>query len=194
MRVNEIFYSLQGEGCRAGTPSVFLRLAGCNLACPFCDTDHRPARELTPEQVIAELEACSPCRNVVITGGEPSLQLTAAFVEALHGRGYHVSVETNGTRPLPPGIDWVTCSPKFAFCPGAELAPGHIDELKVVYTGPQQDMTPYSAIKARVRCLQPCDTGNAETNRLITEGAVSWVMAHPGWRLSLQTHKLLGLR
>ena len=108
-RVNEIFYSLQGEGYWTGTPMVFLRFSGCNLKCPFCDTDHSSYQEMSAGEIVAEmLQAGGDCRRACVTGGEPSLQLDKALVEALHGAGFEVHVETNGTRPLPAGVDWVT--------------------------------------------------------------------------------------
>ena len=112
-RVNEIFLSLQGEGFWTGTPMVFLRFSGCNLRCPFCDTDHSGYREMSAEEIVTEiLQTGGDCRRVCVTGGEPSLQLDEALVEALHHAGFQVHVETNGTRVLPGGVDWVTLSPK----------------------------------------------------------------------------------
>ena len=111
MRVNEIFYSLQGEGYFTGTPAVFLRLSGCNLKCWFCDTRHHEAREMKPDEIVAEMQQY-PSRHLVITGGEPSLQLDREFINLLHEHGYFVQVETNGTMRLPSNVDWITCSPK----------------------------------------------------------------------------------
>ena len=111
MRINEIFYSLQGEGFYTGTPSLFIRLSGCNLQCPFCDTEHIPYTDMTEREIIEEAEKC-PAKHVVITGGEPSLQLTNSLVEGLHGVGKYVAVETNGMHELPSNVDWITLSPK----------------------------------------------------------------------------------
>ena len=193
MRINEIFYSLQGEGYFTGTPAVFVRFAGCNLRCPFCDTDHEPFTEMTPEEVVEEVGRY-PARHVVITGGEPSLQLTGTLVEALHAAGKFVAVETNGTHPLPPEVDWVTLSPKDAFVGGKAARPvlERCDELKVVYTG--ETLPDYGHIAATHRFLQPCDTGDAALNRAILSRCVDFIQRHPKFRLSLQTHKLIGLK
>ena len=110
-RVNEIFYSLQGEGANTGTPAVFVRFAGCNLRCPFCDTEFDSYTEMTAAEIADEIGRF-PADFVVLTGGEPSLQVDDALVETLHARDLVIAVETNGTRPLPADIDWVTCSPK----------------------------------------------------------------------------------
>ena len=120
MRVNEIFYSLQGEGYYSGTPAVFVRLSGCNLRCPFCDTRHESGREMSEKEIV-EAVGQYPARHVVVTGGEPALQLTESLVDALHAVGRYVAVETNGTHPLPDNVDWVTLSPKSAFVDGAEV-------------------------------------------------------------------------
>lgn len=185
-RVNEIFYSLQGEGRWTGTPAVFVRLAGCNLRCPFCDTDFSAAAEMSLSDILREVRGLSPsCRTAVVTGGEPALQIDEAFVEAFHAEGYRIHLETNGTRPLPPGIDWVTLSPKDAWQPGARVVLERADELKLVYTG--QDVEPWTAFPAAFRYLQPCSGQN-------TEEVVGYVLDHPVWQLSLQTHKLLDIR
>ncbi|MBR4506739.1 MAG: 7-carboxy-7-deazaguanine synthase QueE, partial [Bacteroidales bacterium] len=120
MIINEIFYSLQGEGYYSGTPAVFVRLSGCNLQCPFCDTQHGAGTEMSEEEIVDAVK-CYPARHVVITGGEPSLQLTESLVDILHAAGKYMAVETNGTRPLPANVDWITLSPKSAFVDGAEV-------------------------------------------------------------------------
>ena len=193
MRVNEIFYSLQGEGFQAGTPAVFLRLAGCNLRCPFCDTAFDTFTEMSEEAIVAQL--CQyPATLVVVTGGEPSLQLTDTLVEALHKVGRRVAVETNGTHPLPPAVDWVTLSPKDAFL-GAAAAPvlERADELKVVFDGIHEPQD-YPHIQVTHRFLQPCDTGDATRNALLRRQTVYYCLQHPHWRLSLQQHKLLDIQ
>lgn len=193
MLVNEIFHSLQGEGHFSGTPAVFIRLSGCNLHCPFCDTEHE-ANEIMDEAAIAEAAGQWKAPIAVVTGGEPALQLTATLVDALHDRGFKVCVETNGTRPLPHNVDWVTVSPKDLFL-GPEAAPmlTKADELKVVYDGINEPDT-YSHIAVRYRYLQPCDTGDPVRNAAITREAADYCLAHPEWRLSLQIHKILNIK
>ena len=179
-KINEIFYSLQGEGFHTGTPAVFVRFSGCNLKCPFCDTQHEDGTLMTDEAIVEEV--CRyPARMVILTGGEPSLWIDEGLVRLLHGAGKYICIETNGTRPLPPGIDWVTCSPKA----GGAVCLERMDEVKVVYQG--QSLLPYESLPAWHFFLQPCSGGNiAET--------VACVLRHPHWRLSLQTHKLIDIR
>ena len=193
MRVNEIFYSLQGEGYHSGTPAVFVRLSGCNLHCPFCDTKHEDGREMTDGEIVAEVER-HPARLVVITGGEPSLQLTDSLVDALHSAGKTVAVETNGTRPLPSHVDWITLSPKDTWL-GPQAAPvlTRADELKVLYDDNSEPQA-YEGIEVDHRFLQPCDTGDATRNAQITAAAVKYIKGHPQWRLSLQIHKILDIQ
>ncbi|MCM1337973.1 MAG: 7-carboxy-7-deazaguanine synthase QueE [Candidatus Amulumruptor caecigallinarius] len=186
-RVNEIFYSLQGEGVWTGTPALFVRLSGCNLRCDFCDTDHARFTPMTGADIAAEAARC-PAPMVVLTGGEPALQADDALIQALHAVGKRVHIETNGTHSLPDGIDWVTLSPK-----GAPLALTRADELKVVYGGPTPhapagvDPEEAAAVVAATHLLlQPCSGAN------IPE-AVAYVKAHPRWRLSLQTHRLIDI-
>lgn len=192
-RINEIFYSLQGEGFFTGTAAVFVRFSGCNLKCPFCDTNHSAFKEMTGEEIEAEVGKY-PARHVVLTGGEPSLWIGEELVGLLNGGKRTVAIETNGTRPLPRNLDWVTLSPKFEFTEGkeAELAVKECDELKVVYRG--QELSVYGGIKASHRFLQPCDSGNAAINRSLTEKAVAACLENPEWRLSLQVHKILRIR
>lgn len=179
-RVNEIFYSLQGEGFYTGTPAVFLRFAGCNRACPFCDTDFKNFTAMDADE-IAEAVAAFPARHLVATGGEPLLQLDSDLLRAIKARGFYVQVETNGSMPVPPEVDWVTCSPK-----DAPWEVNRIDELKIVYQGQDVEQTA-SRLPAPRLFLQPCSGVNvAET--------VEYIMRHPRWRLSLQTHKLIDIR
>ncbi len=190
MRINEIFYSLQGEGRFTGTPAVFIRFAGCNLKCQFCDTKHDTFTEMSEEDIIAEVSKY-PTSHIVITGGEPTLQLTATLVDKLHAAGKFIQIETNGTCALPDGctIDWITCSPKYR-----PVKLEHIDELKVIYMSEEQDMSQYDCITASAYSLQPCDTGNAKTNARILKETIAYCLAHPKWRLSLQTHKMINVR
>ncbi len=186
-KINEIFYSLQGEGYYTGTPAVFVRFSGCNLNCPFCDTEHSSG-VMVPEEDIVSQVSSYPSRHTVLTGGEPSLFIDDRFVDALHSAGRYVAVETNGTRPLPENIDWVTFSPKAAW----QLK--DCDELKVVYIGADQDLSVYDGILTRHRFLQPCDTGDPDRNRILLHEAIEYCKSNPEWRLSLQTHKLTGIR
>ena len=208
--VKEIFYTLQGEGAQAGRPAVFCRFAGCNLwsgreadraraVCRFCDTDFvgtdgpGGGRFVTPDALADAVARCWPegsgtraRRFVVCTGGEPLLQLDAPLIACLHARGFEVAVETNGTQPAPPGIDWLCVSPKST----AELVLTRGDELKLVY--PQADAPPerFAELAFEQFLLQPMDGPEREAN---TERALRYCLAHPQWRLSLQTHKLLGI-
>lgn len=175
-KINEIFYSLQGEGFHTGTPAVFVRFSGCNLKCDFCDTRHEEGTLMSDEEILRAVSAY-PTQTVILTGGEPSLWIDQAFTDLLHRAGKYICVETNGTNPLPADIDWVTCSPK-----GAPIRLKHIDEVKVVYTG--QDVTEYARMEASWHFLQPCSCRN-------TKEVVDYILHHPEWRLSLQTHKLI---
>jgi 7-carboxy-7-deazaguanine synthase len=216
--VKEIFFTLQGEGARAGRPAVFCRFAGCNLwsgreadrasaPCWFCDTDFvgtdgegggrfadagclgaridetwhlgvRAREERLPVPLAAE-------PYVVFTGGEPLLQLDEALIEVCHGRGFEVAVETNGTCDAPASIDWLTVSPK----PNSTLVQRRGDELKLVYPHEVRPETVADLDFGRFY-LQPLDGPDAEAN---TERALAYCRAHPPWRLSLQTHKLIGI-
>ncbi len=179
-KINEIFYSLQGEGFHTGTPATFIRFSGCNLKCHFCDTRHEEGTLMTDEAIIQEVRKY-PARMVILTGGEPSLWIDDTLIRLLHDKGKYVCIETNGTRPLPEGIDWVTCSPK----EGGTVVLNRMDEVKVVYEG--QELTPYESLPARHFFLQPCSGLN-------TAETVQCVLEHPRWRLSLQTHKLIDIR
>lgn len=191
-KINEIFYSLQGEGFFTGTPSLFIRFSGCNLHCPFCDTQHNEGTFMTVEEIVRAADSV-PASHVVLTGGEPSLFVTEELTHALKAGGKRfLAMETNGTHAITPGVDWITLSPKFEFTENAQLAIQSCDELKVVYTG--QDLTPYENIQATHRFLQPCDTGDAARNREIIERTVQTCLDNPQWRLSLQTHKVLQIR
>ncbi len=181
LAVNEIFCSLQGEGFHTGTAAVFVRLSGCNLRCGFCDTDHSGFRRMSANEIVREVTGY-PAVTVILTGGEPSLQPIGPLVDMLHEAGRRVHIETNGTMPLPPSIDWVTCSPK----EGGKVVIDHCDELKVVYTG--QDVESLAAqIHAGNLFLQPCSGRN-------TAEVIEYILGHPWWRLSLQTHRILDIR
>ena len=190
MRINEIFYSLQGEGHYTGIPAVFIRFSGCNLKCPFCDTEHDDYTEMDEDSIVGKVSEY-PASHVVITGGEPTLQLTASLVDKLHAAGKYVQIETNGNNRLPDGcsIDWITCSPKYR-----PVNLNRIDELKVVFMGASQVMSRYDGMEASVYSLQPCDTGDGKANARILEETIAYCLANPKWRLSLQTHKIINVR
>ena len=209
--VKEIFYSLQGEGFHAGRPAVFCRFSGCNLwsgreldrstaVCTFCDTEFvgvgpDGGRYGTPTALAAAVAAQWPRGEgavpgtpyVVCTGGEPLLQLDDAAIDALHVAGFEVAIETNGTLPRPSGVDWTCVSPKAR----AELTITSGDELKLVY--PQVDAPPHAfeSLSFRYFSLQPMDGPRLSE---YTHAALAYCLSHPQWRLSLQTHKLLGIR
>lgn len=196
MRINETFLSLQGEGYFTGTPAFFLRFSGCNLDCPFCDTQHQSFSEMSEEEIVREASS-HEARHIVITGGEPALQLTQSLVDKLHEAGFFIQVETNGTLPLPEGIDWVTVSPKAPlYIPPRGEYP---NELKLLYMGngtdPESVVSPLLGEGSEPRLyLQPLDTGDEVRNRLILRDTIAYVLQHPKWSLSLQTHKLLGIK
>ena len=279
-RVNEIFYSLQGEGRNTGRAAVFVRFAGCNLRCPFCDTEFDTYREMTAEEIIAEVDECrkdvSPCDAyskplLVLTGGEPTLQVDEAFVELLHQHGYEVAMESNGILPAPKNLDWLTVSPKGREVKAHPSPPKGRDvwidnpkwredcgerreereereerverlpdEIKVVFD--EDTPAKLSSILSSLEYLskhpslreglgrlslskhpslreglgglslskhpslweglgrhpllylQPCDTGDAERNAHILHLCIEYIKQHPCWRLSLQTHKLTGIK
>lgn len=201
-RVNEIFYSLQGEGMWTGTPMVFVRLSGCNLRCPFCDTAHQEGRPMTAAAIVEDaLRAGGTCRIICLTGGEPLLQADEALIRAFDDAGFSVHVETNGTCAAPEGIDWITLSPKADFDPRGEVRIQHADEVKLVFRQAhgeadallrEAQVERWALIPAKDHSLQPCaDPVTGESNIAET---VAYILDHPHWRLSLQTHKLLNIR
>jgi 7-carboxy-7-deazaguanine synthase len=206
--VKEIFYTLQGEGAQTGRPAVFCRFAGCNLwsgreadraraVCSFCDTDfvgtdgtaggRYPNPQGLADRIAAHWPQGAPAQFVVCTGGEPLLQLDPPLIDALHECGFEVAVETNGTIPLPPGLDWVCVSPKA----GAGIVVERGDELKIIV--PQKGLDPldFAHLAFRRFSVQPMDGPDRARN---TELAMAFCRAHPQWQLSLQTHKLTGFR
>ncbi len=206
--VKEIYYTLQGEGARTGRAAVFLRFAGCNLwsglerdrgraVCQFCDTDFvgtdgqgggkfENADSLADAVLKAWRSHARGGPYVVCTGGEPLLQIDPAIVAALHGRNFEIAIETNGTLVPPPGIDWVCVSPKA----DAELKLGRGNELKLVYPQSRGEPERYQSLDFDHFFLQPMDGPDLDHN---TRAAIDYCLAHPQWRLSLQTHKLLGI-
>lgn len=205
--VHEIFYTLQGEGAQTGRPAVFCRFAGCNLwsgreedradaVCQFCDTQFvgvgkDGGKFQTPEALAAIVADRWPAKDgrrlVVCTGGEPLLQLDIPLIDAFHARGFEIAIETNGTLPVPRGIDWVCVSPKA----NATLITKSGDELKLVFPQTGTHPSRYEGLGFAHFFLQPMDGPRIEQN---TREAVAYCLEHPQWRLSLQTHKLLGLR
>ena len=204
--IKEIFYTLQGEGTHAGRPAVFCRFAGCNLwsgreedrssaVCQFCDTDfvgtdgEGGGKFKTPQAVAACINALWPIADdghkfVVFTGGEPLLQLDEPLLDAMHDAGFEVAIETNGTLPVPSGVDWICVSPKM----GSQLVVKKGDELKVVIPQLGQDLKAYEALEFTHHYLQAMDGPLLQDNLRI---AIEFCKAHPKWKLSLQTHKLL---
>ncbi|NEV65234.1 7-carboxy-7-deazaguanine synthase [Thiorhodococcus minor] len=209
-QVKEVFYTLQGEGAQTGRPAVFCRFSGCNLwsgreqdraaaRCTFCDTDFRgtdgegggtfATADALAEHILATWTAGTDTiehRYVVCTGGEPLLQLDTPLIAALHARGFAVAVETNGTQPAPPGLDWICVSPK-AGAP-LQLMAGH--ELKLVYPQPEALPERFAGLDFDHFFLPPMDGPERTEN---TNRAIAYCKAHPRWRLSLQTHKWLGI-
>ncbi len=206
--VKEIFYTLQGEGALTGRPAVFCRLGGCNLwsgreedrpaaVCRFCDTDfigldgtaggRYPDAASLAERIAALWPPGAPSRFVVVTGGEPLLQLDPPLIAALHDRGFEIAIETNGTIAPPAGLDWVCVSPKA----GAPLVVTSGDELKIVVPQPGLDPLSFADLDFRRFSVQPMDGPERPAN---LEWAIRFCLDHPQWQLSLQTHKLTGIR
>ncbi len=205
-RVHEIFYTLQGEGAHSGIPAVFVRFSGCNLRCPWCDTEFEGYKEMTAEQIVSEIQNLYDIPNVrrkmcILTGGEPTLQVDKQLIDAIHAAGFYIGIETNGTRPIPDGIDWITCSPK----EGTKLALKQVNEVKVVFTGTYDPEVWRTQLKAEHWLLQPLrytgewlmmsgvDEWEDDANDNLDE-TVRYILAHPFWRLSVQLHKIVGLR
>jgi 7-carboxy-7-deazaguanine synthase (Cx14CxxC type) len=205
--VKEIYYTLQGEGARAGRAAVFLRFAGCNLwsglerdrvgaVCRFCDTDFvgtdgigggKFANAADLARAVVEIWPGGGEPYVVCTGGEPLLQLDAALIAALHAQGFEIGIETNGTLLPPDGIDWICVSPKA----DAELTLTRGNELKLIYPQAGAEPERYAGLAFDNFFLQPMDNAARDAN---TRAATEYCLAHPQWRLSLQTHKLIGIR
>lgn len=192
-KVNEIFYSIQGEGRWAGRAAIFVRFSGCNLKCPFCDTDFKDFEEMGATDILNKVQSIGgECKFIVLTGGEPSLQVDDALVDLLHRQGYYLSMETNGTHQVPQGIDWITCSPKASFVKNGEVVIQKASEVKVVFDGKHEISD--QGIAAEFFYVQPCDVGDKERNADILQQTVAFVEAHPKWQLSLQQHKILNIR
>ncbi|MGL4260857.1 MAG: 7-carboxy-7-deazaguanine synthase [Afipia sp.] len=206
--VKEIFLTLQGEGAHAGRTAVFCRFSGCNLwtgreqdrasaVCQFCDTDfvgtdgtlggrYANAGDLA-DAIAAQWEGPQDHRYTVLTGGEPLLQVDTALIEALHARGFTIAIETNGTIEPPPGLDWICVSPKA----GSELVIRKGHELKLVYPQPENTPEDFAGLEFERFSLQPMDGPDIAQS---TQAAIAYCLRHPQWRLSVQTHKTLGIR
>lgn len=205
--IKEIFPTLQGEGAQAGRAAVFCRFTGCNLwsgreqdrasaVCQFCDTDfvgtdgmnggRFPTAEELSDAIAAQWTGPNHRRYCVLTGGEPMLQVDDALINALHAHEFEIAVETNGTLAVPRAIDWICVSPKA----GAEFVQRSGDELKLVYPQPALDPATLTSLDFAHHLLQPMDGPNLQTN---TAAAIAYCQAHPTWRLSVQTHKVLGI-
>lgn len=204
--IKEIFYTLQGEGAHAGRPAVFCRFSGCNLwsgresdrasaVCQFCDTDfvgtdgEGGGKFAGAAALAAAIDSLWPAghassKYVVFTGGEPLLQLDAALIDAMHAAGFTIAIETNGTLPVPPGVDWICVSPKM----GAPLVVSGGSEIKVVIPQTGQDLARYEQLDFQHYFVQPMDGPLADFN---TRLAIETCKRNPKWNLSLQTHKLL---
>lgn len=226
-KVNEIFYTLQGEGAHSGIPAVFVRFSGCNLRCPWCDTEFAEFTEMSADEIVREALSLYDIPNerrkmLVLTGGEPSLQVDTPLIYALHAAGFYICIETNGTRPLPDGIDWITCSPKMVYqsegrsisetvyqrsglsAKRSSLALKRVNEVKVVFTGTYDPEIWRSQLEAEHWLLQPlrytgewllnnCDAFEDDRNDNLDD-TVRYILSHPFWRLSVQLHKIVGLR
>ena len=197
MRVNEIFYSIQGEGRNAGTPAVFVRFSGCNLKCPFCDTDFSFYTEMSEEEILDKINKYK-CDFVVLTGGEPTLQVTPKLLELLRKSGKYIAIETNGTRQIDAKLyDWVTVSPKYRFVSAKTQLNRLINEVKLVanlQTTQEWLSEAENNLHANYYYLQPCDTGETEKNKEIIEHVITLVKENPTWKISIQLHKMLGVR
>lgn len=195
-KINEIFYSLQGEGHHTGYPTVFIRFSGCNLDCPFCDTEHQDGVFMSDDDIIHAVNLYT-AGWIVLTGGEPSLNIDDDFVRLLkRATGKKVAIETNGTRPLPPSLDWVCVSPKCGLAKGADqILARNADELKVVDLG--QDLEPYFSYPClkpeTLMYLQPCYVADDQQRRANRLRTVRRVLADPRWTLSVQLHRFLGI-
>ena len=213
-RINEIFYSLQGEGFNTGRAAVFVRFSGCNLRCPFCDTNFSTFQLLTAQEILSAVRShlpfsvssgsaaaspfsagsgsaaapqkVPPLPLVVLTGGEPSLQADAPLIDTFHQHGFTVAMESNGTHLPPINIDWLTISPK------AHTVVTHCNELKCIFDEQGWVEVPAN-ITADHYFLQPCDVGDPVRNARITAACVNYIKQHPRWCLSLQTHKLINI-
>ena len=205
---------MQGEGAHSGIPAVFVRFSGCNLKCPWCDTEFADFTEMSAEEIVHTMLELYDLPNerrkmCVLTGGEPSLQVDKALIDALHAAGFYICIETNGTRSLPDGIDWITCSPKEQTLKQSQTTSNglkltKVNEVKVVFTGTYDPEVWRKKIEAEHWMLQPLrytgewlmenvDAWEDDRNDNLND-TVRYILSHPFWRLSVQLHKIAGLR
>lgn len=189
-QLNDIFYSLQGEGLYSGTPAIFVRLSGCNQACLFCDTDHSLSFILTEDDISNKCQNLNTdCRIIVLTGGEPTIQNLLPLVEELQNNNYTVHLETNGTLQWPSDIDFVTLSPKTITVPSYRYKIA--SQLKILFRSDDTTLIDFYREKHSLIYIQPIDGLHREKN---TKAAIEYCLKHPEIRLSLQTHKLIGVK
>ncbi|MBL7661356.1 4Fe-4S cluster-binding domain-containing protein [bacterium] len=193
--INEIFYSLQGEGVRVGTPNIFIRFSGCNETCAIethgfdCDTEFVSGRKLALDEILVELAACGQgCKAVILTGGEPSLQVDAELVSALKSAGYFLAVETNGSKELPAGIDWICVSPKSAEHTLRQLTANEVKYVRAYGQG-----IPKSSVQADYKLISPAFQGTTLDPKTLA-WCIKLVEENPQWRLSVQQHKFWRIR
>lgn len=205
-RINEIFYSIQGEGYYAGTPAVFVRFSGCNLKCPFCDTDFKKFKEMTAKEILDEINEVNYGRThlIIVTGGEPALQWDKELSDMLRnsGDGYFVSMESNGTQKINGKVDYLTISPKSQWISEAQILTENFklcDELKVVVDENTdfeilRDYPDFFEKEDLICYIQPCDTGFIRRNDEIMARCVEFVKMFPSWYISLQQQKIFKIR
>jgi organic radical activating enzyme len=185
-KINEIFYSIQGEGFNVGMPAVFIRFSGCNLKCSYCDTKHANFKEMTFLDIYHQIRKYN-CKNVILTGGEPTLQIDQVFIKELKLPGYKVYLETNGTNKIPCRIDYVTVSPK-----NNRLKQLFGNELKLIYDG--QDLKQYESLNFDHFYLQPKFTDNKQETQTNIQNTINIIKRNTKWSLSLQIQKLINIR
>ena len=196
-KINEIFYSLQGEGCHTGEAAVFIRFSGCNLSCWFCDTHHQNGIFMTDDEIVAKINSY-PAPWIILTGGEPSLWIDEGFIEEIKKKtGKSVAIETNGTHAVPSNIDWVTVSPKKTedFIDESSM-PDRADEVKVVYEGqPLEEYFQLPYVKEHTRfLLQPCYVEDENVYYENISKTIKKILEDPRWKLSMQLHRMLGIK
>ena len=189
-KINSIFFSIQGEGNQTGMPAVFVRFAGCNLSCNFCDTDHSQKMELTSEEILEEIEKFPTCKNIILTGGEPTEQNLFPLLYLLETLWYDVSIESNGTNPIDPYVEagliqWVTISPKME---STIYDNSKVNEVKYI-EGHFDPCSGVSFLDVPFFYIQPCDGSEGSVER-----SCQFVKENPRWRLSIQMHKLIGIQ